>query len=424
MKIVYDNCCGIDVHKNQITVTHMRHNERGKPAYETKCFSTMHDDLIAFAEYLQSKQCVNACMESTGKYYIPVYRVLENHGIRAVVAHPKYVKAIKGQKTDKKDSKWIAELFAHGLVRPSYIPSQSVVDLRDLTRYQTKLNYMASGEKNRIQNSMTMSGIMLQNIVSDAFGKAATAILKYKMANNDSADLDFSQFMHGRMKASAADINRSMEGTFTHEQSIKANLALDHLGYIDRVLEQLEITINLLCEPFESHIALLCTIPGITRYSAIRIVAETGGDMSVFESSKHLVSWLGLCPQCNESNKKRKSTHISKAGSNLKPILIQVALGAIRSKEHKFFAYKYKQLSKRRGKMRALIAIARMIMVSVYNMLSKNEVFNADLYNAYHQTQTAPYRQKLVNKVVAHLATQGFILVNTETGQVITSPSR
>lgn len=423
MKIVYSNCCGVDVHKDQITITHLCYDKRDKPVYETKRFSTMYDDLMNFAKYLQSKQCVNVCMESTGKYYIPVFRALESYGIRAVVAHPKYVKAIKGQKTDKKDSKWIAELFSHGLVRPSYIPSQSVVDLRDLTRYQTKLNYMASGEKNRIQNSMTMSGIMLQNVVSDAFGKAATAILKYKLANNNAVNLDFSEFMHGRMKATSDDVNRSMKGSFSSEQSIKANLALDHLGYISRVLEQLEIAIDLLCEPFERQIALLCTIPGVTRYSAIRIVAETGGDMSVFESSKHLVSWLGLCPQCNESNKKRKSTHISKAGSNIKPILIQVALGAIRSKEHKFFAYKYKQLFKRRGKMRALIALARMIMVSVYYMLSKNEVFNADLYNAYHQQQAAPFRQNIISKVVAHLAAQGFVCINTETGQALTLPS-
>jgi len=423
MKIAYPNCCGVDVHKNQITVTHVQYSTDGKPAYSSAQFSTMYDDLECFVQFLKSKQCVDVCMESTGKYYIPVYRILESNGIKAIVAHPKYVKAIKGQKTDKKDSKWIAELFAHGFVRPSYIPQQSVVDLRDLTRYQTKLKQMASGEKNRIQNSMTMSGIMLPNVVSDAFGKAASAILKHKLTHNNAENLDFSQFLHGRMKANADDINRSMKGEFTAEQSIKANLALDHLGYINQVLEQLEVAIELLCEPFEDLIAFLITHPAVTRYSAIRIIAETGGDMSVFESAKHLVSWLGLCPECNESNKNRKSTHISKAGSNLKPILIQVALGAIKSKSHKFYAFKYKQLSKRRGKMRALIAIVRMIMVSVFHMLSKKEVFNADLYDGYYEERTNLYRKKAINQVLSYLAKEGYFAVNTSTGEFYSSDS-
>jgi hypothetical protein len=266
---------------------------------------------------------------------------------------------------------------------------------------------------------MTMSGIMLQNIVSDAFGKAARAILKHKMANNDESDVDYSQFMHGRMKAGSEDVSRAMKGKFSKEQSLKTNLALQHLEYITATLNQLELAIDLLVKPFGPLIELLVTIPGVTRYSAIRIIAETGGDMSVFPSAKHLTSWLGLTPQCNESNGRKKSVRISKAGSNIKPILIQVALGAIKSKDCLYFRYKYKELVKRRGKMRSLVAIARMIMVSVYAMLSKQEAFNASLYDGYYLRQTMPIKQKLINKVVAHLNAQGFSLVNTSTGQVL-----
>jgi len=357
-------------------------------------------------------------MESTGKYFIPVYRVLEHRGLKPCVAHPKFLRAIPGKKTDSKDSKWIADLFKHGLVPLSFIPPLEIFELRDLTRYRTKLVHARSAEKNRIQNSLTVSNIMLSSVVSDTFGKTASAILKYVLDNPDQKDIDYNSFLKGtamrRMKATADDIAKAMNGTFSPEQANKTKIAFKHLDYVNNCLEDLDLAISLLSKRFAPQLELLTTTPGVTIFSATRIVAEIGVDMSVFHDSKHLCSWAGLTPQCNESAGKKKSTRISRAGTWLKPLLIQVALGAVRNKDCPYFAYKFQTLSKRRGKKKAIIAIARMILTSAYHILKNNVAFDQNLYKQYYHEQIKRFHNLTIPKIVQFLSTQGMSVINAD----------
>ena len=413
MKVVHPICAGLDVHKKIIVATVAVTNAQNITTYKQRSFPTFTSDLNELADWLLSYDCRLVCMESTGKYYVPVFRILESRGLKPFVAHPKFLRAIPGKKTDKKDSKWISDLFKHGLVPFSFIPPKDIFELRDLTRYYAKLTYIRSGEKNRIQDSLTVSNIMLSSVVSDTFGKAASAILKYILDNPGEKNVDFKPFMHGRMHATAADVSKAVDGSFSPEQANKVKIAFQHYDYINACLEQLSVAISLLAKKFEPQIQLLTSIPGVTIDSATRIIAEIGADMSVFPDSKHLCSWAGLTPQNNESAGKKKSNHISKAGFWLKPLLVQVALAAVKDKSNPFFAYKYQALSKRRGKKRAIIAIARMILTSTYHILSDNIPFNSELYLSYYRTQTEKLNNRTFKKILSLLADNGFAVVNT-----------
>lgn len=406
LKIVYPVCCGIDVHKKFIVAT-IASTENNITTYKTKKFTTYTTDLLSFKKWLNDNNCSDVCMESTGKYWIPVFNILED-SCSITLANPKYIKAIPGKKTDKKDSIWIADLHKHGLVKGSFIPPRNIRELRDLMRYRSKLVGVRSSEKNRIQNSLTISNIMISNIVSDSFGKSASTIIKYAMENPDEIDVDYTHFLHKSMLHKADEINISMQGTISKEQVSKMNVCFNHLGYVELCISQIEIAISLIAKDLEPQIELLATIPGITTKSATAIISEIGVDMSVFPDSKNLCSWAGLTPQNNESAGKKKSVRISRAGVYIKPLLVQCANAAIKDKKCPYFYYRYQSIKKRRGHKRAIIAIARMLLVCVYNILVKNEPFDFELYEDYFDNCTRTSKNPNIEHAILLLESQGF----------------
>lgn len=376
MKIVYPICCGMDVHKNIIVATIASTDKKGITTYSQKSFSTMNSDLIKLRDWLISENCEYACMESTGKYWIPIWNVLESK-IKLTLAHPKYTKAIKGKKTDKKDSIWIADLFKHDLVPNSFIPSKLIRQIRDLSRYRYKLTYIKVSEKNRIQNCMTMSNIRIDSVLSDPFGKSARKIINDILYNPDFKPEDAPKHLYKSALKKQNDIIQSLQDiNVSPDQHLKMDLAYHHIDLIDTYIKKIEDYLDILVKPFEDQIALLSSIPGLQRRSIIAILSETGVDMSQFINAKHFSSWAGLAPSNNESANKKKSVRISHAGIYLKPLLVQVALCSIRDMSNNYFTLKYNNLKKRRGHKKAIIAIARMILVSIYHILSTGETFH------------------------------------------------
>lgn len=186
LDIVFPTCCGIDVHKSFLVATIIKTPKNSLlPTYEKKRFSTFNGDLYRLAAWLRENDCQNVCMESTGKYWVPVYNILENQEIHVVIANPKWVQSVKGNNDDVKDSKWIADLFRIGIVKGSYIPTKDIRILRELTRYRYKLSCMKSSEKNRYQNAFTVCNVSLDSVVSDMFGKSASAIATYLISDEE-----------------------------------------------------------------------------------------------------------------------------------------------------------------------------------------------------------------------------------------------
>lgn len=380
LKIVYPICCGIDVHKKFLVACIASTNDKGVTTYKSSRFSTFTNGLRKLLEWLCSNSCTQVCMESTGKYWIPVYNILETT-CKITLAHPKYVKAIRGKKTDKKDAKWIADLFKHDLVAASFIPPLPIRQLRDLMRYRFKLTNFKSSEKNRIQNCLTVSNIQLANVVSDTFGKSSMKIIDYLLENPHDKDFDFVPFLHASMLHKVDDIRLALDGMITPEQQQKMNIILQHYDGLEKCKSNLESLILSLSEPYTKERTLVSTVPGIKNpFSAIAIISEIGVDMSVFHTAKHLCSWAGVTPQNNESAGKKHSVRISRAGVYIKPLLVQCANAVVKSDKHPEIKSRYLSIKKRRGHKRAIIAIARMLLTAIYHILKKGEPYNPELY--------------------------------------------
>ena len=390
LKIVHRICCGIDVHKKFVVATIGKTNQAGTTDYETREFSTFTENLIHLRDWLISSNCKEVCMESTGKYWIPVFNILETD-CNVFVANPKYVRGIRGKKTDKRDSIWLCDLHKHGLVQNSFIPPWQIRQIRDLMRYRYKLTNFKSSEKNRVQNSLTVSNIMLSSVVSDTFGKSSMRIVNHLLENPEDTTFDVSPLMHKGMKASAEELSKSIQGTLTKPQAEKMLVCLAHLDDIDKYKASIESAVLELAEPYMEQIELLLTIPGIKDiYTAIGIIGEIGADMSVFHSSRHLCSWAGLVPANNESAGKKKSVRCARAGTYIKPLMVQCAHAAVKSKECPYFRLRFEQISRRRGKKKAIIAIAHMLMGCIYHMISRGEAFNYDLYRIDNAPKPKP----------------------------------
>lgn len=417
MRIVRPICCGADIHKDLIVATIAATNQDGITEYIQSSFSSQNFDLVRLKAWLIEHHCFEIAMESTGKYWIPVFNVLEGE-IKVFVVHPKYTKAIKGKKTDKKDSKWIADLFKHDLLKFSFIPPKEIRELRELSRYRIKLIAMRSSERNRYQNSMTISNIGLASILSDPFGKSSRAVMKEVIRSSSVTEEKISKLLERNAKKKVKEVLQSLVGSHIEsDQRLKMNIASQHMDQIDSHVRRLETEMATRCIPYATLINLLLDIPGISYLSAMTIIAEIGTDMSVFETSKQLSCWAGLAPANNESANKKKSVRISKAGSYLKPLLVQCALAAINSKSNPYYRIKYNRIKKRRGHKKAIIAIARMILVNIYHILSTGEVYSpCDMEQIINPK---PVKKVMtIQNAIEFLQSQGF-----DTSKLISSSS-
>ena len=400
MKVVYQTCCGVDVHKSFLVATIIKTTSGVQPSYQKKRFSTFNNSILEFKKWLLDNSCRDICMESTGKYWIPVFNLLEDE-INVTIANPKWVKAVKGNKDDTKDSKWIGDLFRLGLVPGSYIPCKEIRILREFTRYRYKLTSCRSSEKNRFQNALTVCNVALDSVVSDIFGKSATSVIDYLLEQSDNSinHEEISSRLLRSLKKKSESVIESIEGyQMTDSQKYRMRLVHAHMDYITSTISDIDSMIDSLVEPYDNAVKLLCTIPGVDRNSAITIISEIGTDMSQFSNSKRLCCWAGLTPGNNESAGKKKSVRITRAGVYLKPALVQVAHAAVKSDKSPYYKAKYERIMKRRGKKRAIIAIARMILTAVYHMLSTGEVWNpTDLYKI---DMPEPLKEKQKEKAI------------------------
>jgi len=380
LKIVYKICCGIDIHKTFVVACIASTNSIGVTSYKSYRFSTYTKGLKELLQWLLENNCKDVCMESTGKYWIPVYNILEKN-CSIVLAHPKYVKAIRGKKTDKKDAKWITDLFKHDLVAGSFMPPADIRQLRDLMRYRYKLICFKSSEKNCLQNCLTVSNIQLGNVVSDTSGKSSQRILDKILENPTDTSFDIIPLIHGSMMKKLPELELAIDGYITPEQAGKLKVIKNHLKDLETRKTELEELILALALPYQQELDLILTAPSFKNvFSAITVISEIGVNMETFPSAKHLCSWSGLTPTNNESAGKKKSVRVSKAGCYIKPLLVQCANSVVMSEKHPEICNRYLRLRKRRGHKKAIIAIARMLLTALYNMLKNKQPYNAELY--------------------------------------------
>ena len=407
-KIFRKNCCGLDVHKTWIYACIGITDPNGRTEYKQSRFSTFRSGLQDLAQWLAKYSCEEVCMESAGKYWIPVFNALEKN-CWVVLAHPKYTKPQKGNKTDRKDAKWICDLFMCDMIKPSFIPPPDIRQLRDLMRCRVKLTNMVTGEKNRALNCLTVSNLKLDDVFSDVFGKSSRSIINY-MLEHPGETFDVAPFVDKRCRHPIAEIQAAVDGAVSREQAVKLKECLEHMDELHAHKKNIEKEILRLAEPYSWQMDLIRTVPGISAdpMTAIAVISEIGINMSVFPTAKHLVSWAGCCPRNDKSNGKVKSTRISRAGACLKPLLVQIANAVVTSDKYPECKERYRRLKARRGHKKAIIAICKMLLTAIWHILSNGVPYSAQGYLIDRPTQNT--KVLTTQQALNLLKSRGFII--------------
>ena len=421
-KIFRKICCGLDVHKTWIYACIGITDENGRTEYKQARFSSFSKGLRELAAWLAKYECTEVCMESSGRYWIPVFNILEKTCL-VTLSHPKYTKPRKGSKTDRKDAKWICDLFMCDMVKPSFIPPPDIRHLRDLMRYRFKLTNILTGEKNRAQNCLTVSNLKLDDVFSDVFGKSSMSITKY-ILNHPGEQFDVAPFVHPRCKQPLEEIQAAVDGSIAPEQAVKLREILSHIEELEIHKLNIESEILSLAMPYTHQLDLIRSVPGFSAnpMTAIAIISEIGADMSVFPTAKNLSSWAGCCPRNDQSGSKRKSTRISRAGAFLKPLLVQVSNAIVKSDKNPEFRDRYRRLKSRRGHKKAIIAICRMLLTAIWNILSKSEPYDPA---GYLVDRFIPKGDFMITRAQAlnYMRARGFVVYDESDGNTSEAPA-
>ena len=294
MEVMIERCCGIDVHKVKLTACLLVGKPSIKAQKTIKTFSTMTSDLLALKDWLEAEGCTHIAIESTGVYWKPVFNILED-SVTVILANPRDIKNVPGRKTDIKDCEWIAELLRFGLIRASFIPPKPIRELRDLTRYRTKLIQEMTSEKNRVQKVMEDANIKLSSVATDIFGASGTQMMKALLQAN-STPKEIAELAKGRLRKKIPSLVKALEGNVSAHHRYLLGVSLRHLDYLSELITDLNEKIDKAMEPYREEEELLTSITGMKQKSAESIIAEIGIDMSQFPSEAHLASWAGVCP--------------------------------------------------------------------------------------------------------------------------------
>lgn len=400
MQVIYERCCGLDVHKRTITACLLKWLGSGWQK-ELRQFGTMTKELLALLDWLVSEGCTHVAMESTGVYWKPVYNILEGQ-FELLVVNAQHLKAVPGSKTDVRDAEWIAELLAHGLLRGSFVPPPSVRELRELTRYRTSLVRDRARTLNRLQKVLEAANIKLASVVSDIDGVSARLMLEGLVAGQRDTE-ELAGLAKGRLKEKHAQLVEALSCRLQPHQSFLIAEHLAQIDYLEGAVERLSGQIEEKLRPFEQQISWLDTIPGINRRTAEVLWAETGGDMSRFASARHLASWAGMCPGNNESAGKRRSGRTRKGSPWLRHCLVEAAHGAAHTK-NRYLSSQYHRIAARRGKKKALLAVGHSILVIAYHLLTRKQAY-CDLGANYFDERD---RQAVTKRCVNRLQKLGY----------------
>jgi transposase len=407
MQVLYERCCGLDIHKKVIVACRLLVTD-GHLQRDIERFGTTYQELRHLETWLLQAKCTHIAMESTGVYWHPIYNVLEESFEHLMIVNAQHIKAVPGRKTDIKDAQWIAELLQHGLLSPSFIPPRPQRDLRELTRGRKQLIGERSRIVNRIQKVLEDTNIKLASVVSNITGKSATKMLDALLEGVQDVKA-IAALAHHRLKASPEELEKALEGNLREHHRFLLRQALHHLKDLDQQIVEFDAEIarriqaNLEPDPpdgktmppsqtqeksepetqeqqehdthrYQKAVEQLDSIPGISTKLAEVLIAEIGIDMSRFPDERHLASWAGVCPGNKISAGKRLSGQTKKGNRYVRDALIEAARAASKSKGTFVGAF-YRRLKGRIGSKRATMALAHRLLVIIYHLLKKEEMY-------------------------------------------------
>jgi transposase len=435
MDVIFTHCAGLDVHKKTVMACRVTPDPTGQQAdgvMELKEFGTMTADLLALSDWLAAAGITHVAMESTGEYWKPLYNILEGE-VTVFLVNAAHVKQVPGRKTDKADARWLAKLMRHGLLQASFIPALEQRDLRDLTRYRTRLVQERSREVNRVQGVLERANIKLAAVATDIMGVSARAILA-ALVEGRADPATMAELAKRRMRSKIPLLEQALTGLVRDHHRQLLALQLAHIDFLDEQIDTLsaEITRRLAVlsgdqpsvtspEPtsegghpatsgpagarltFAHAVTLLDTIPGVNQRGGELLVAEWGIDMARFGTAARLAAWSGVAPGNDESAGKQRSGKIRTGNHILRTGLTQLAHAAARTEET-YLSALYQRLAARRGKKRAIMAVAHSIVVSAFHMLSRHEPYRELGANYFDECQ----RTHLVDRLTRRIERLGY----------------
>jgi transposase len=396
MEVLHPHCAGLDVHKDTV-VSCVRHMANGKVRSEVKTFKTTTQELMALSDWLSAEGVTHIGMEATGVYWKPVWHILSDGEFELVLANAAHVKNVPGRKTDVNDATWLADLMAHGLIRPSFVPDEPTQQMRNLLRTRKQFVRERSSHVQRIQKTLEDANIKLDSVVTDILGLSGRRILEALIAGQTTPQA-LATLAHRRIHATPAELEASLRGRVTVHHRFMLKLHLDQVDAVDAAIARIDKEIDGNVEPFRAAIKMLSTIPGISTLSAEVIVAEIGIDMSRFETAGHLISWAGLCPKNDESAGKRRSNRMKKGAPWLKTTLIQCAWAATRTKQS-YLQTQYLRIRSRRGAKKAIGAVAASMLTAAYHMMKDGTLYQDLGPNHFDNRAKGKHVLQLVNRL-------------------------
>jgi transposase len=369
MDRMFEVAAGLDVHRDTVVVTVRARRPKQTDVVETRTFETFHDGLVAMSQWLEQQGVEVAGLESTGVYWQPVARAIQSNFPKVVLwlVNPLHVKKVPGRKTDVSDSQWLSKLVMYGLVSPSFLPSPQLQELRTLTRHRTKLTADQTRYKNRILKAMESGGIKLGTVCADALGVTGRALLDAMIAGRPLSHDDIEKLARGTLRKKVPALFRAVQGQLSPSTVVVLSQLLSQLDRTASDIDAIERDIERLTTPMRTELKRLVQIPGIDDIAAAAILAESGTDMAVFDSSKHLASWAGICPGSNESAGIAKGAPTRKGNKYLRTILVQAAMAAKNTKGT-FWQAKFRRLA-RLGPKKAAVALARSLLGCIFHIL-------------------------------------------------------
>jgi transposase len=401
MEVLHPRCAGLDVHKDGV-VAAVRLAEAGAVRTAVRRFGTTTPDLLALADWLAEQGCTHVAMEATGVYWKPVWHILTDGDVTLVLANAAHVKNVPGRKTDVADAAWLAELLAHGLVRPSFVPEPEIQALRALLRTRKQLVREQASHVQRLQKTLEDANLKLASVLTDIMGVSGRAILAALIAGETDPDRLLA-LVHRGVKAEPARLRAALTGRLIGRHRFLLRLHLGQYDALAAALAEIDAEVERDLGPFRDAVRLLRSIPGVGDLAAQVIVSEIGTDMGRFSTAAHLVSWAGLCPRNDESAGKRRSNRLRKGAPWLKAALVQCAWAAARKKAS-YFQAQFQRLRQRRGPKKAICAVAASMLTAVWHML-RDGTFYRDLGPSHFHRRTP---EQHANHLARQIARLGF----------------
>jgi transposase len=397
MQVVYPHCAGLDVHKETVVACVLHRPDHGPARCAVRTFPTLTGDLEKLGDWLVQEGVTIAAMESTGVFWKPVWNLLESRlALMLVNAH--HIKQVPGRKTDVKDSRWLADLLQHGLLKPSFVPDAALRELRDLTRGRAALTADRTRVVNRVQKILEDANIKLASVASNVVGVSGLAML-HALIEGTKSPADMADLARSSLRGKKPELEAALTGKVTDHHRFLLSMLLQQIDAFDKQIAAYEARMDVVMGPFvRQAVEQIDPIPGINRQAAIALIAEIGPDMARFPSADHLCSWAGMCPGNNQSGGKRKPGKLKPGNRWLKALLDQIAWAASK-KKGSFFQARYRRLAARRGKKRAAMATGRSVLVAVYAVLANHTDFHDLGHEFFLKRQSDRAKHHLVHRL-------------------------